>query len=111
MSPRQAILLGENMEAYGCEDFYICERGTSFGYDNLVVDFRTIHKLKSAGFKVCFDSTHSTQEGGESTTGGNWFYAQPLAQSAKIWGVQKHSLLRCIQIPLGHSQTDIPRYP
>jgi 2-dehydro-3-deoxyphosphooctonate aldolase (KDO 8-P synthase) len=76
------------MEAYGCEDFYICERGTSFGYDNLVVDFRTIHKLKSAGFKVCFDSTHSTQEGGESTTGGNWFYAQPLAQSAKIWGAE-----------------------
>jgi 2-dehydro-3-deoxyphosphooctonate aldolase (KDO 8-P synthase) len=88
MSPRQAILLGENMEAYGCEDFYICERGTSFGYDNLVVDFRTIHKLKSAGFKVCFDSTHSTQEGGESTTGGNWLYAQPLAQSAKIWGAE-----------------------
>ena len=51
MSPRQAILLGENMEAYGCENFYICERGTSFGYDNLVVDFRTIHKLKNADSK------------------------------------------------------------
>jgi len=49
MSPRQAILLGEKMEAYGCEDFYICERGSSFGYDNLVVDFRTIQKLRSAG--------------------------------------------------------------
>jgi 2-dehydro-3-deoxyphosphooctonate aldolase (KDO 8-P synthase) len=88
LSPRQAILLGEKMEAYGCKDFYICERGTSFGYDNLVVDFRTIHKLKSAGFKTCFDATHSTQEGGENTTSGNWLYAQPLAQSAKIWGAE-----------------------
>lgn len=86
ISPRNAILLGEKMESYGCEDFYICERGSCFGYDNLVVDFRTIDILKNAGFKVCFDATHSTQEGGDSVTSGNWKYAEKLSKSALVWG-------------------------
>lgn len=86
MSPRHAMLLGQKMETWGCKEFYICERGTSFGYDNLIVDFRTIKKLKDAGFPVAFDATHSTQEGGDTTTGGNWRYAEPLAKSALIWG-------------------------
>lgn len=86
MSPRQAVLLGKKMESYGCKEFYICERGTSFGYDNLIVDFRTIDILKNAGLKVCFDATHSTQEGGTTITSGNWKYAEKLSKSALIWG-------------------------
>ena len=86
MSPRQAMLLGQKMELWGCKEYYICERGTSFGYDNLVVDFRTIKKLKDERYPVSFDATHSTQEGGGATTGGNWRYAEPLAKSALIWG-------------------------
>ena len=87
MSPRQAILLGENMEAYGCEDFYICERGTSFGYDNLVVDFRTIHKLRECDSKFVLIQLIPPRkvENLQLVATG---CMQPLAQSAKIWGAE-----------------------
>ena len=43
------------------EDAMLTERGTSFGYNNLVVDFRSLPRMRSLGVPVCFDATHSVQ--------------------------------------------------
>ena len=62
----------------------ITERGTSFGYNNLVVDMRSIPAMKSYGFPVIFDATHSVQlPGGQgSSSGGEREFVEPLARAA-----------------------------
>ena len=57
---------------YGCKDILITDRGTQFGYNNLVADIRSIPIMKSFGFPIVFDSTHSAQlpGGNGSSTGG-----------------------------------------
>lgn len=87
LAPNDTKNIAEKMRSFGCEDFYLCERGTSFGYNNLVVDFRSIPIMKQYA-KVCFDATHSTQLPGGcgETTGGERKYVEPLAKSAMIWG-------------------------
>jgi 2-dehydro-3-deoxyphosphooctonate aldolase (KDO 8-P synthase) len=57
---------------YGCKDILITDRGTQFGYNNLVADMRSIPIMKSFGFPIIFDSTHSAQlpGGNGSSTGG-----------------------------------------
>ena len=57
---------------YGCKDILITDRGTQFGYNNLVADIRSIPIMKSFGFPIIFDSTHSAQlpGGNGSSTGG-----------------------------------------
>ena len=57
---------------YGCEDILITDRGTQFGYNNLVADMRSIPIMKSFGFPIIFDSTHSAQlpGGNGSSTAG-----------------------------------------
>lgn len=66
----------------------LTERGTFFGYNNLVVDFRSIPIMKSFGFPVVFDATHSVQlPGGSGTSsGGQREYAEYLARSAVAAG-------------------------
>jgi 2-dehydro-3-deoxyphosphooctonate aldolase (KDO 8-P synthase) len=66
----------------------LTERGTFFGYNNLVVDFRSIPTMKSFGFPVVFDATHSVQlPGGSGTSsGGQREYAEYLARSAVAAG-------------------------
>ena len=66
----------------------LTERGTTFGYNNLVADMRAIPVLKSFGFPVVFDATHSVQQpggGGDSTTGQREF-ASVLARAALAVG-------------------------
>ncbi|MBQ7522883.1 MAG: 3-deoxy-8-phosphooctulonate synthase [Clostridia bacterium] len=67
----------------------LCERGTCFGYNNLVVDMTGLVEMKSFGFPVIFDATHSVQKpGGKgNATGGNREFAEPLAKSAIAIGV------------------------
>jgi 2-dehydro-3-deoxyphosphooctonate aldolase (KDO 8-P synthase) len=67
----------------------ITERGTSFGYNNLVVDFRGLPRMRSLGFPVCFDATHSVQlPGGEgSRSGGEREFVAALARAAVAVGV------------------------
>ena len=62
----------------------LCERGTSFGYNTLVVDMTGIIELKKLGYPVVMDATHSVQKpGGKgSSTGGNREYIEPLAKAA-----------------------------
>ena len=65
------------------------ERGSTFGYNNLVVDFRGISIMKNFGFPVIFDATHSVQQpGGKGTTsGGQREFVAPLSRAAVAVGV------------------------
>lgn len=67
----------------------LCERGTSFGYNNLVVDMTGLVEMKNFGFPVIFDATHSVQKpGGKgNATGGNREFVEPLAKAAIAVGV------------------------
>ncbi len=72
----------------GNNNIIITERGTSFGYNNLVVDFRGIPIIRSFGYPVVFDVTHSLQlPGGQgSCSGGQREFAEPLAKAAVVVG-------------------------
>lgn len=72
----------------GCQDLMLCERGTSFGYNTLVVDMTGIPEMKKLGWPVVFDATHSVQKpGGKgSCTGGNRAHVEPLAKAALAAG-------------------------
>jgi 2-dehydro-3-deoxyphosphooctonate aldolase (KDO 8-P synthase) len=68
----------------GARNILLCERGTSFGYNTLVVDMASILEMKKFGYPVVFDATHSVQKpGGNGTsTGGSREYVKPLALAA-----------------------------
>lgn len=68
----------------GNNNIMLCERGTTFGYNTLVVDMTGIVEMKKFGYPVVIDATHSVQKpGGKGTaTGGNREYAEPLAKAA-----------------------------
>ena len=72
----------------GCNDIMLCERGSCFGYNNLVVDMTGIIEMKKLGVPVVFDATHSVQKpGGKgNATGGNREYVEYLAKAAITCG-------------------------
>jgi 2-dehydro-3-deoxyphosphooctonate aldolase (KDO 8-P synthase) len=69
--------------------FLVCERGTMFGYNNLVVDMRALVELRQTGCPVVFDATHSVQLPGAlgQSSGGDRHYVAPLARAAVAIGV------------------------
>lgn len=73
----------------GNDNIMVCERGTSFGYNNLVVDMTGLVEMKKFGYPVVFDATHSVQKpGGKgNATGGNREYVEYLAKAAIAVGV------------------------
>jgi 2-dehydro-3-deoxyphosphooctonate aldolase (KDO 8-P synthase) len=73
----------------GSQQLFLTERGTSFGYNNLVVDFRGLPIMRSFGYPVIFDVTHSLQlPGGEgNSSGGQREFAAPLARAAVSVGI------------------------
>ena len=73
----------------GNSQVLVTERGVSFGYHNLVVDFRSFPQLKALGTPVVFDVTHSLQlpGGGDGVTTGEAKYIEPLAAAAVATGV------------------------
>ncbi len=77
------------LKHFNCEQFYITERGTTFGYNNLVTDMRSLHWMRDMGVKVIFDATHSVQRPGGlgGTTGGDGELAPVLARAAVATGV------------------------
>jgi len=77
------------LNAAGCRNVLLCERGTFFGYGRLVNDMRALPEMKSLGAPVIFDATHSVQEPGGlgSATGGNRAMVEPLARAAVAVGV------------------------
>lgn len=75
------------MEA-GNNQVILTERGNSFGYNNLVVDFRNIADMKAFGHPVCMDCTHSVQRpgGAGGKTGGDRKFVPSMARAAKAFG-------------------------
>lgn len=77
------------LEEAGNSNIMLCERGTTFGYNTLVVDMAGIVEMKKFGYPVVFDATHSVQKpGGKgNATGGNRENVEPLAKAAVAAGV------------------------
>ena len=73
----------------GSEQLWLTERGSSFGYNTLVVDMRSLPQLRQLGCPVIFDATHSVQQPGGrgSSTGGQREFVAPLARAAMAVGV------------------------
>ena len=79
----------EKVRESGNDNVMLCERGTSFGYNTLVVDMTGLRVMTTMGVPVIFDATHSVQKpGGTGTsTGGNREYVEYLAKAAIAVGV------------------------
>lgn len=77
------------LEESGSNNIMLCERGTTFGYNTLVVDMTGLLEMKRFGYPVIFDATHSVQKpGGKGdATGGNREYVEYLAKAAIAVGV------------------------
>lgn len=89
MAPADMAHVVAKLEAFGCRNVLLCERGTFFGYGRLVNDMRAIPEMQALGAPVVFDATHSVQEPGGlgASTGGNRRMVEPLARAAVAVGV------------------------
>ena len=89
MAPDDMRNVAAKLTEAGNEKILLCERGTSFGYHTLVVDFTGLIEMRKIGFPIVFDATHSVQKpGGNGTSsGGNREYAAPLMNAALAEGV------------------------
>jgi 2-dehydro-3-deoxyphosphooctonate aldolase (KDO 8-P synthase) len=89
LAPDDVNNIATKLRSGGCKDYYITERGTTFGYHNLVVDMRSLALMRQAGHRVIFDATHSVQRpGGNGTsTGGDRSMAPVLARAAVAAGI------------------------
>jgi 2-dehydro-3-deoxyphosphooctonate aldolase (KDO 8-P synthase) len=90
LAPDDTVHIANKLRAFGCERFLITDRGTSFGYNNLVADMRAFHWIRQHGLPVVFDATHSVQRPGGlgGTTGGDGELAPILARAAVAAGVE-----------------------
>ncbi|MCB1213778.1 MAG: 3-deoxy-8-phosphooctulonate synthase [Chlamydiia bacterium] len=92
MAPEDMKYALEKAEKQGNQHLFLCERGTSFGYRNLVVDMRAIQIMRSFGYPVCFDAAHSVQlpggGGGGGVSGGQREFVPVLAKSALAAGAE-----------------------
>jgi len=89
VSPADMKNVVEKIASTGNTNIILTERGSSFGYQNLVVDFRGIPQMKKLGYPVVFDATHSVQlPGGQGhASGGQPEFIEPLARAAVAAGV------------------------
>ena len=87
MAPDDMAHVVEKCRAEGNEKILLCERGSSFGYHNLVVDMRAFPMMQALGYPVVYDVTHSLQlPGSGKETGGLKQYAPILARAAAATG-------------------------
>ncbi|MBD3264673.1 MAG: 3-deoxy-8-phosphooctulonate synthase [Candidatus Omnitrophica bacterium] len=89
MSPYDIKYAVEKVESTGNKSIFLTERGTVFGYNNLVVDFRSFGIMKGFNHPVIFDVTHSLQfpSGKAGISGGDRSFVRPLALAAVAAGV------------------------
>lgn len=80
----------EKCREAGAKEVWLTERGTTFGYNNLVVDFRNLPIMKQWADRVIMDCTHSVQRpgGGNGTTSGDRQFVPAMAKAAKAFGAQ-----------------------
>jgi 2-dehydro-3-deoxyphosphooctonate aldolase (KDO 8-P synthase) len=88
LAPWDVKNIAEKMIAFGNDEFCFTERGTTFGYNNLVADMRSLYWIREAGYRVIFDATHSVQRpgGGGDETSGDGLLAPVLARAAVAAG-------------------------
>lgn len=89
LSPWDMKPVVEKAKATGNQDIMVCERGASFGYNNLVSDMRSLAVMRDTGCPVVFDATHSVQlPGGQgSSSGGQREFVPVLARAAMAVGI------------------------
>ncbi|WP_417257400.1 3-deoxy-8-phosphooctulonate synthase [Celeribacter sp.] len=88
LAPWDMDNVAEKVASTGNTNIMLCERGTSFGYNTLVSDFRGLPRMAQTGYPVCFDATHSVQQpGGQgNASGGDRTMVPPLARAAVAVG-------------------------
>jgi 2-dehydro-3-deoxyphosphooctonate aldolase (KDO 8-P synthase) len=89
LAPWDLKPIAEKLMSAGCLNFFFTERGTTFGYNNLVADMRSLYWIREAGYHIVFDATHSVQRpgGGGDCTTGDGILAPVLARAAMAVGV------------------------
>ena len=89
LSPTEMKNVVDKLEQSGCRSIMLTERGSSFGYNNLVVDMRSLSILRSYGYPVVFDATHSVQlpGGGGDRSAGQRDFAPVLSRAAAAVGI------------------------
>jgi len=88
LAPWDVRNIAEKLTAFGNSQFCFTERGTTFGYNNLVADMRSLFWMREAGYRVFFDATHSVQRpgGAGGSTSGDGIIAPVLARAAMAGG-------------------------
>src|SRR5438876_3006272 len=88
LAPWDVKNIAEKLSAFGNDKFCFTERGTTFGYNNLVADMRSLYWIREAGYRVIFDATHSVQRpgGAGDKTSGDSVLAPVLARAAMAVG-------------------------
>ena len=88
LSPEAMEQVAGKLRAFGCENFMLTERGTTFGYQDLVVDFRGVPTMQKNGVPVIVDITHSLQQPNQPSgvTGGRPDMIETLARAAVAVG-------------------------
>jgi 2-dehydro-3-deoxyphosphooctonate aldolase (KDO 8-P synthase) len=88
LAPWDVRNIAEKLTAFGNAQFCFTERGTTFGYNNLVADMRSLYWMREAGYRVIFDATHSVQlpGGAGDSTSGDGALAPVLARAAMAAG-------------------------
>jgi 2-dehydro-3-deoxyphosphooctonate aldolase (KDO 8-P synthase) len=88
LAPWDVRPIAEKLAAFGAEKFFFTERGTTFGYNNLVADMRSLAWIREAGYHIVFDATHSVQRpgGAGDSTSGDAALAPVLARAALAAG-------------------------
>jgi len=89
LSPQEIEPIIKKITSFDNNDILLTERGTTFGYNNLVVDMRSLIIMRKFGFPVIFDATHSVQLPGAKGTasGGERQFVSPLAMAAAAVGI------------------------
>jgi 2-dehydro-3-deoxyphosphooctonate aldolase (KDO 8-P synthase) len=88
LAPWDVRNIAEKLMAFGNSQFCFTERGTTFGYNNLIADMRSLYWMRDAGYRVIFDATHSVQRpgGAGDSTSGDSSLAPVLARAAMAAG-------------------------
>ena len=87
LAPDDMTQVVEKLVAAGCDRMMLTERGTSFGYHDLVVDLRGLVVMRELGWPVVYDATHSLQKPGGRESGGDRRFALPLMRAAVACGI------------------------
>jgi 2-dehydro-3-deoxyphosphooctonate aldolase (KDO 8-P synthase) len=89
LSPTEMLQVTEKFTSTGNKNLTLCERGTTFGYNDLVCDMRSLEILKKSGFPTILDVTHSIQQPGAkgSESGGSREFIETLAKAGTAVGI------------------------